>query len=82
MRIKYEIDFVCEKGGERIYIPSAFYIPDADKMAQEKRPLLQVKDSFRKVLISKYFSGTIFDNDGIPQVGLFDFLTKPELLSR
>jgi len=33
MRIKYEIDFVCEKGGERIYIQSAFYIPDADKMA-------------------------------------------------
>ena len=79
---QYEIDFVCEKGGERIYIQSAFYIPDADKMAQEKRPLLQVKDSFQKVLISKYFSGTMFDNDGILQVGLFDFLTKPELLSR
>ena len=79
---QYEIDFVCEKDGERIYIQSAFYIPDADKMAQEKKPLLLVRDSFRKVLISKYFSGATFDNDGILQIGLFDFLTKPDLLRR
>ena len=79
---QYEIDFVSEKGGERIYIQSAMVIPGDEKMTQEKRPLLMVHDSFRKVLVSKYFSGAMFDNDGILQVGLFDFLTKPELLSK
>ena len=79
---QYEIDFVCERGGERVYIQSALAIPGEEKMAQEKRPLLLVRDSFRKVLISKYFSGEMFDNDGILQIGLFDFLTKPELLSK
>ena len=79
---QYEIDFVCEKGGERIYIQSALAIPGEEKMAQERRPLLLVRDSFRKVLVSKYFSGAMFDNDGVLQVGLFDFLTKPDLLSR
>ena len=79
---QYEIDFVCEKGGERIYIQSALAIPGEEKMAQERRPLLLVRDSFRKVLVSKYFSGAMFDNDGVLQAGLFDFLTKPDLLSR
>lgn len=77
---QYEIDFVCEKGGNRIYVQSAMYIPDAEKMAQEKRPLLMVRDSFQKVLISKFFSGVSYDEDGILHMSLFDFLLKPNLL--
>lgn len=77
---QYEIDFVCEKGGNRIYVQSAMYIPDIEKMNQEKRPLLMVHDSFQKILISKFFSGVSYDNDGILHMNLFDFLTKPNLL--
>lgn len=76
---QYEVDFVCEKGGERIYIQSAFSVDNAEKMTQERRPLLLIKDSFRKIIVSKYYSGLMFDSDGILQMGLFDFLTKPEL---
>lgn len=79
---QYEIDFVCEKAGTRIYIQSAMYIPDEAKMAQEKRPLLMVRDSFQKILVSKFFSSATYDNNGILQVGLFDFLTKPDILSK
>lgn len=50
-RVTLEVDFVCNKGSERIYIQSAWRMPDAEKMEQEKRSLRLVDDSFRKLLI-------------------------------
>ena len=47
-RVTLEVDFVCNKGSERIYIQSAWRMPDAEKMEQEKRSLRLVDDSFRK----------------------------------
>ena len=46
--VTLEVDFVCNKGSERIFIQSAWRMPDGDKMEQEKRPLRMVDDSFRK----------------------------------
>ncbi len=46
-RVTLEVDFVCNKGSERIYIQSAWRMPDAEKMEQEKRSLRLVDDSFR-----------------------------------
>lgn len=77
---QYEVDFVCEKDGDRVYVQSAMEIPDERKMAQEKRPLLLLKDSFRKVLVSKSLSGVSRDDRGILEVGLYDFLTNPKIL--
>ena len=77
---QYEVDFVCEKDGDRVYVQSAMEIPDERKMAQEKRPLLLLKDSFRKVLVSKSLSGVSRDDRGILEVGLYDFLTDPKIL--
>ena len=42
-----EIDFVVNKGAERIYIQSAYRMPSEDKEKQEKRSLLSVNDTFR-----------------------------------
>lgn len=50
-RITLEVDFVCNKGSKRIYIQSAWKMPDAEKMEQEKRSLKLVDDSFRKIII-------------------------------
>ena len=50
-RVTLEVDFVCNKGSERIYIQSAWRMSDAEKMEQEKRSLRLVDDSFRKLLI-------------------------------
>jgi hypothetical protein len=38
---------------KRYYIQSALVFPDKTKVQQEIRPLLSVKDMFRKVLITK-----------------------------
>lgn len=80
MRKNYEIDFVAEKHDKRYYIQSALYIPDEEKMAQEKRPLLLVKDSFKKILITKISGTGLYDEDGILHLNLFRFLKDPNSL--
>ena len=49
-----EIDFVCNLGSKRLYIQSAFAIPTLEKEEQEKKSLINVNDSFKKVIIVKY----------------------------
>ncbi len=69
-----EVDFVAEKGDARYYIQSAFSVDDESKMAQEKRPLLAVRDSFRKILIEGDDFEPYQDDDGVVHVGAIDFL--------
>ena len=46
-----EIDFVANMGSKRYYIQSAFSLPEAEKRAQEKASLINVNDSFKKIII-------------------------------
>lgn len=73
-RVTLEVDFVCNKGSERIYIQSAWRMPDAEKMEQEKRSLRLVDDSFRKLLIVGEHTKQWSDENGIQIISLYDFL--------
>lgn len=73
-RVTLEVDFVCNKGSERIYIQSAWRIPDAEKMEQEKRSLRLVDDSFRKLLIVGEHTKQWSDENGIQIMSIYDFL--------
>ena len=79
-RVVLEVDFVCNKGSERIYIQSAWRLPDADKQNQEKRSLRQVSDSFRKIIIVGEHSKPWTDEDGIRTISIYDFLLHEDLL--
>lgn len=74
IRVTLEVDFVCNKGSQRIYIQSAWRMPDADKMEQEKRSLRLVGDSFRKLLIFGEHTKSWSDDDGIQIISIYDFL--------
>ena len=74
IRVTLEVDFVCNKGSQRIYIQSAWRMPDADKMEQEKRSLRLVGDSFRKLLIVGEHTKPWSDDDGIQIISIYDFL--------
>lgn len=74
IRVTLEVDFVCNKGSQRIYIQSAWRMPDADKMKQEKRSLRLVADSFRKLLIVGEHTKPWSDDDGIQIISIYDFL--------
>ncbi len=75
-----EIDFVANLGSRRIYIQSAFQMPNAEKIKQEKASLLAIKDSFKKILIVKDVIKPFQDEDGILTIGLFDFLQNSNSL--
>lgn len=73
-RVTLEVDFVCNKGSERIYIQSAWKMPDEEKMKQEKRSLRLVSDSFRKLLVVGEHTKSWNDEFGIQIVSIYDFL--------
>lgn len=73
-RVVLEVDFVCNKGSERIYIQSAWRMPDAEKMEQEKRSLRLIDDSFRKLLIVGEHTRQWNDEEGIRIMSIYDFL--------
>ncbi len=79
-RSQLEIDFVANKGSKRFYIQVAYSIPDREKMLQETRSLLMIKDAFKKVLVVKDTTMPWHTEEGIYIIGLFDFLLNPNSL--
>ena len=80
-RKKVEIDFVATKAPEQIYVQSALSMDDPDKARAELRPLLTVRDFFRKVVVSKTTLPPWIDDSGIVRMGIYDFLLDDTLLS-
>lgn len=76
-RVTLEVDFVCNKGSERIYIQSAYKMLDMEKMEQEKRSLKLVDDSFRKIIVVGEHTKSWSDEKGIQIVSIYDFLLNP-----
>lgn len=76
VRSNLEIDFVVNRHDERLYIQSALTLPDKAKEEQEEAPLLQVNDSFRKIIIvgDRYHSG--YNDDGVFLLNIHDFLLQ------
>lgn len=75
-----EVDFVATRGSEKYYLQSAFAMPTADKMNQERRSLLSIPDSFRKMIIVGDNIKVRRDENGIITVGLRNFLLDKDSL--
>lgn len=81
LRKQHEVDFVANLGSQRFYIQSAFRMPDEEKVRQESASLLNIDDSFKKVIIVKDIIKPYHNDSGILIIGLFDFLLNPDCLS-
>ena len=79
-RKKVEIDFVATRAPEQVYIQSALSMNDFDKARAELRPLLAMRDFFRKVVVSKTTMPPWIDDTGIIHMGIYDFLLNEALL--
>lgn len=73
-RQRLEVDFVVNNGADRLYIQSAYRMPSLEKEEQERRPLLGIADSFRKMIIVGDPIKTSIDDNGIVTMNIFDFL--------
>lgn len=69
-----EVDFVCNKGYDRLYVQSVYAMPSQEKMEQELRSLQHIGDSFQKIVIVGGLQPTYRNDDGILIVNLSDFL--------
>lgn len=80
VRKQLEIDFIANKGSRRYYIQSAFALPDEEKSMQEERPLVNVPDSFKKIIVVKDNIMLRRDEAGITTMGLKQFLLNSDSL--
>lgn len=79
-RKQCEIDFIVNKGSKKYYIQSALNVSEQSKLETELRPLKNVRDFFKKIIISKTSMKPWTDEDGILHLGLFDFLLNENSL--
>ena len=75
-RSTLEVDFVCNKGSERLYIQSAYSLPDEEKIRQEQRSLTLTNDSFVKMILTTDNIPTHTTDNGIIMMNIFEYLLK------
>ncbi len=74
LKKKLEVDFIAQRGNEKYYIQSAYEMSTLEKRKQEQRSLLNIPDSFKKVIIVKDNIMPKRDEYGVITISLFDFL--------
>ena len=73
-----EIDFVCNRGYERVYIQSAYAMETEEKRDQELASLRKLRDGFRRIVIVNGLQPTYMNEEGVYIINLMDFLRAPE----
>lgn len=75
-----EVDFIAVKGSEKYYLQSAFAMPTPEKAAMERRSLLKIADSFKKIIVTGENIKVRRDEHGIVTIGLRNFLLDRDSL--
>lgn len=80
VRVPREIDFVVTVGGKKTYIQSAYAMPSEEKAEAELRPFSLTGDSFPKIVVRKDIGKRWYDDKGILNINLIDFLLDKNLI--
>ena len=75
-----EVDFVVNNGSNRYYIQSAYHLPTSQKENQEIKPLINIPDSFKKIIIVRDNIKLKRDDYGIITMSLKEFLLNENAL--
>ena len=79
-RKQTEVDFVCNQADKRYYIQVALSLPTREKTLQEERPLMNINDNFKKIIIVKDCKKSWTTEEGILIIGLQEFLLNKDSL--
>ena len=79
-RKQVEVDFVCNQFNKRYYIQSVLSLPTREKTLQEERPLMNIPDNFKKIIVVKDNKKTWITEEGILVIGLKEFLLNQNSL--
>lgn len=80
-KVSTEVDFVANIGDNRYYIQSALELPTPQKMIQEEKSLLNIRDGFKKIIITnRNILRPYRDENGIMIMSLKEFLLNKHSL--
>ena len=80
VRTPREIDFIVASGNKKTYIQSAYSMPTEEKRETELRPFALTRDSFPKIVVRKDIGKRWYDEKGILNINIIDFLLDKELI--
>ena len=75
-----EVDFIVNEGSRRYYIQTALSIPNKEKMEQEQKSLVNIPDSFKKIIVVRDNIQPWQNEEGITVISIYDFLLKDNIL--
>lgn len=75
-----EIDFIATRGGKKTYIQSAYAMETEEKAAAEIRPFALTGDSFPKILVRHDIRKRWYDERGVLNINIIDFLLDGSLV--
>ena len=73
-RKRLEVDFIINDNEERYYIQSAYSLTEESKLDQELKSLKNIKDNFKKIVITFDDIKAYTTDDGIRVVNVYEFL--------
>ena len=79
-KVAREIDFIIQKGMKKYYIQSAYAMENEEKVYSESRSLNITGDSFPKIIVRRDIRKRFYDENGILNIGLIDFLLSDNVL--
>ena len=80
IRKQTEVDFVCNQTDKRYYIQCALSLPTREKTLQEERPLMNINDNFKKIIIVRDNIKSWMTEEGISVIGIQEFLLNKDSL--
>lgn len=78
---QFEVDFIATKGSEKYYIQSEFSISNTDKLQQEQNSLININDSFKKIIVVRDNIKVRRNDYGIVTMGICNFLLDENSLN-
>lgn len=75
-----EIDFIANAGGKKTYIQSAYALGTEEKALTENKPFSLTGDSFPKIIVRHDIRRRWYDDNGILNIGIIDFLLDDSLV--
>jgi predicted AAA+ superfamily ATPase len=75
-----EIDFIASRGGKKVYIQSAYALPNEEKAQTENKPFSLTGDSFPKIIVRHDIRKRWYDDNGVLNIGIIDFLLDNSII--
>ena len=79
-QVAREIDFIATRGSKKTYIQSAYALETAEKTQAENKPFSLTGDSFPKIIVRHDIRKRWYDENGILNIGVIDFLLDDTLV--